>query len=263
MGNVIQIKRGEGPPPNGVLAPYELCYDTLNGALYIGGANGEVLNLSLEGGGAIAQPVLPKTSLLKSTESSTKNQILQVRCDNLSPQQPYTLCLYTMQKSRGNASRYWRHPAHILDPEDGDEFNSYNPGEYSGFRSLAGEEVVPDSGVNFPAVPDWMGHAGVLVTEWELPPVETGKTHLCFKINLNEWIEDLLKPLDPPDNTSWGLIGLANNRQHNTSRYFQFRIRTSSGAVGTTENTLVISHVSKFPKDPVDSDTEIGFFSIR
>lgn len=38
MSNTIQIKRGNGAPPDSTLAPYELGYDATEGFLYIGGA---------------------------------------------------------------------------------------------------------------------------------------------------------------------------------------------------------------------------------
>lgn len=37
MSNIIQIKRGNGIPPDGSLAPYELGIDTSDYQLYIGG----------------------------------------------------------------------------------------------------------------------------------------------------------------------------------------------------------------------------------
>lgn len=245
MSNTIQIKRGSGTPPNNGLAPYELGYDITGKQLYIGEPNGEE---------TVAQPIgvpaTPTTTLLKSVDSKKDSQNLQIYCEGLVPGKTYTLCLYTLQKSRGNASRYWRHPKNERDSET-------EIGTFTGYANMAGKIIDGAGGITdtHPDIPSWMTRNGILQTEWQF--VAEGTTQL-YVINLNEWIIDLLKPI--PELGGWGLIGLSNKKQDRTSRPFQFRLLDDAGQVGNTNNTLLLSRVSK---PSTDDSVSIGFFSIR
>lgn len=248
MSNTIQIKRGSGMPPDNTLAPYELGYDTHGRQLFIGhpsDTDETTVHAQL-----IGSDPLPVTTLMKNRESKKDNQVLQIYCEGLIPGKTYTICLYTLQKSRGNASRYWRHPKNERDSDT-------EMGTFTGYANMANQIIDGriSEGVRHPDVPGWMPNGGVLKTEWTF--TADTETRL-YEISLNTWILDLLKPI--PTTGEWGLIGLANNKQDTTSRAFQFRLLTDDGRVGTTNSTLVLSRVHKVLED---NSVSIGFFSIR
>lgn len=261
MSNIIQIKRGSGTPSNNSLAPYELGYDTDGRQLFIGHPSdpsntGEITVYPQVIG---SSSPLPVTTLMKDRKSKKENQVLQIYCEGLVPGEEYTICLYTLQKSRGNSSRYWRHPSNTkpIKEVDGEQIVEF--GKFTGYANMA-DQIIDGhvSEVNrHPSIPDWMPRGGVLQTEW--PPFKAEAEAELHEIPLNEWILDLLKPI--PSMNEWGLIGLANDKQDTTGRAFQFRLLTEDERVGTTNSTLVLSRVHKTSKD--DGSVSIGFFSIR
>lgn len=258
MSNVIQIKHGNGVP-DGKLAPYELGYSDDKKELYIGGQLDENNQygqaISLNPGTAPTLSAVPTTTLLKSKSSDSTSQILDIYCHNLQKNTPYKLYLYTLQKTRGNASRYWRHPNNR--PSWNQETDELERGRFSGYANLAGEKMYPDpkDDTLFPWVPDWMPKGGVLQTEWNFT---TGnKDTYVFNLNLCEWILDLLKYRE--DDDKWILMGLT--KKNNLSRLFQFKVVSPDGSVGNTNNILALSRVERGNQD--EALCHIGYFSIK
>lgn len=252
MSNTIQIKRGEGRP-DGKLAPYELGFDTSTQQLYIGGP----LTEDNQYGSAIlinSAGVNLETAIMKTVDSKENEQILQVYCKGVIPGKKYTILLYTMQKSHGNASRYWRHPSNTIP----DELIKSVRGRFTGYANLAGEPTLPDGDIVFPSAPEWMKRNGVLQTEWSFEIDE--ETPPIFELNLNNWINDLLKPVSATEpNGTWDLIGLAHKHQKKASRMFQFRIKDDeTGVIGEATNFVTLSNVSRS-----NGQTFIKYFSIK
>ena len=78
MSNIIQVKRGNGAPPDNSLAPYELGYDTQGKKLFIGHP---VLDPNTEENKVYAQAIGSSplvTTLMKSRTSKKEAQILQI-----------------------------------------------------------------------------------------------------------------------------------------------------------------------------------------
>ena len=232
MSNIVQIKRGTGAPSNGQLAPYELGYDVSGKGLYIGDIDGSATKL-----GQGSAPI-PTTTLMKSKDSRKEAQKLQIYCYNLKPNTNYSIYLYTIQKSRGNASRYWRHPANTS--------SGVHQGGYCGYANLVAEAAI--TGEDYPEIPDWMAHGGV------------------YEIDLNQWIADLMKP-NLQGSGEWTMMGVSSKKPRKTSRQFQFKIVSSDGltkAIGDTNNTLYLSGVVRSYQEQAEEDQiHINFFSIR
>lgn len=249
MSNIIQIKRGAGAPSNGQLAPYELGYDVSGKGLYIGDMDGSATKL-----GQGNAPV-PTTTLMKSKNSRKEAQKLQIYCNNLKPNTNYSIYLYTIQKSRGNASRYWRHPANTS--------NGVHQGGYCGYANLVAEAAV--TGEEYPDIPDWMLHDGVLQTEWSFS-TEDYEYSKVYEIDLNQWVADLMKPnLQGKD--EWTMMGVSSKYPRQTSRQFQFKIVSSDDstkAIGDTNNTLYLSGVVRsYQEEAQEYQILINFFSIK
>lgn len=251
MSNTIQIKRGSEAPSAGQLTPYELGYDTSGKTLYIGDIDGSAIKL---GQGSVP---IPTTTLMKSKNNKRNAQKLQIYCYNLKPNTTYSIFLYTLQKSRGNASRYWRHPANTLDPD--------HQGKYCGYANLLAEEAKKTGADHPEEAPDWMPNRGVLQTEWTF---DTGNEEYSkiFKIDLNEWIAALMKP-NLKSTNEWTMMGVSSKKPRKTSRQFQFRIVTSDGstkAIGDTNNTLYLSGVvGQENQEKTECQININFFSIK
>ena len=249
MSNIIQIKRGAGAPSNGQLAPYELGYDVSGKGLYIGDMDGSAIKLGQ------GNALIPTTTLMKSRNSKKEAQKLQIYCYNLKPNTNYSIYLYTMQKSRGNASRYWRHPANTSE--------GVYQGKYCGYANLVAEAAV--TGEDYPDIPDWMPHSGVLQTEWNFS-TEAHEYSKVYEIDLNEWIADLMKP-NLQGNDEWTMMGISSKNPRKTSRQFQFKIVSSDGsteAIGDTNNTLCLSGVERRYQGEVQGyQIHINFFSIK
>lgn len=254
MSNVVQIKRGNGKP-DGKLAPYELGFDTSTQQLYIGGPFTEDNQygnaILINSAGVNLETVTMKTTLMKKGASKKDNQILQIYCEGLVPGRKYTILLYTMQKSRGNTSRYWRHPSNTI-PEG--DLNTVI-GKFTGYANIVGNSTIPE----------WMERKGVLQTEWELIPEKTSE---IYEICLNTWIKDLLKPVQVDGAIQWNLIGIANKKQTSVSRLFQFRIQDNeTGIIGEPTNFLTLSSVNLTPN--IDEEGNeifrpvIEYFSIK
>lgn len=242
MSNTIQIKRGPGRPKQGGLNPYELGFDIIHEKLYIGledGSNIEIVNP-------------PKATLLKSKDRAEEPRMLKVYCDGLIPGRAYTLLLYTLQRSRRNASRYWRHPLNEI--PDGNIIK--NRGKFTGYANLANSSL---GGKQFGDVPNWMGNYGVLRTEWSFVPVED---HHVIEINLNLWLQDLLKPKES-ESQEWVMIGLPNRQQDRSSRLFTFRVRDdATQQIGMNTNFMALSDVTMNLGEG-ETLPKIGYFSIK
>lgn len=250
MSNTIQIKRGSKAPKAGQLTPYELGYDASGKALYIGDIDGSAIKLGQ------GSALIPTTTLMKSKNSKKDAQKLQIYCYNLKPNTRYSIFLYTLQKSRGNASRYWRHPANTSD--------GVYQGGYSGYANLIAE--AERTGVNYPKEAlDWMPRKGVLQTEWTF---DTGNEEYSkiYEIDLNEWIADLMKP-NLNSTNEWTMMGVSSKKPRKTSRQFQFKIVASNGsikAIGDTNNTLYLSGVvGQENQEKTECQIHINFFSIK
>ena len=243
QGNVVQIKRGN-TPPSGVLQPYELGYCTSDRTLYIGEGDGSTTKLATG-----SESLIPTTTLLKNKKSKIENQTLQIYCYNLKPNTTYTIHLYTLQKNRGNSSRYWRHPANTS--------AGRKQGEYSGYANFV--EEAGHIGVEIPSIPDWMPRDGVLQTEWQFT-TGVGEYIKIYELKLNEWLLDLLKPTS---DGSWTMIGVSSKNNRKTGRLFQFRIAEKGGAVGATNNTLCLSGVAREQSPEEGYQMLIKYFSIK
>lgn len=242
MSNRIQIRRGPSRPKQGDLNPYELGFDIIHEKLYIGLEDGSNIE--------IANP--PKTTLLKSKDKADDLRILKVYCDGLIPGRPYTLLLYTLQRSRRNASRYWRHPLNEI--PNGDIIK--NRGKFTGYANLANSDV---NGKVFRDIPEWMENGGVLRTEWQFVPVED---HHVVEINLSLWLRDLLKHREG-ESQEWVMIGLPNRQQDKSSRLFTFRVRDDiTQQIGTNTNFMALSDVT-MNRGEGETFPKIGYFSIK
>ena len=288
MSNIVQIKHGEGIP-NGKLAPYELGYSDTEEKLYIGGPLedgqfGEAKEISNGPNGGTDNPVsptnikVPTTTIIKERASvflnedgedivlNKNNKTIKIFCNNLKPNTTYKLLLYTFQKHRGNASRYWRHPQDYITYDDGGLI-AY--GRFTGFANIA--ELERPERPNFPPVPEWMSrkdrqqdpnahlYKGVLQTEWEFT---TEKDFYVFELNLNSWILPLLKPTDDfsEQEGSWTLMGVPTLRPDKYCRLFQFRVCDEDGLIGEANNFMAMSNVIY---DVPTQTCEINYLAIR
>lgn len=258
MSNIWQVKRGEGIP-HGKLAPYELGYSTSEHQLFIGGeAEDGKYGQALPLGGRVDSPV---TTIIKSKDNSKENQKIKIYCENLVPGKDYKLYLYTFQKHRGKASRYWHHPSdYILYNEN----NEMITGSFIGYANIANQPINGSEVINFPPIPDWMkrldqkedqdDYKGVLQTEWTFEPE---KNYYVLEIDLNSWIKPLLKAHENDGN--WNLMGIPYNKPEKYSRLFQFRVVDDSGKIGNANNFMAISSVEGTP----EGEVSIGYVAIR
>lgn len=269
MSNIIQIKHGNDVP-DGKLAPYELGYSDTEGKLYIGGplvdgqfGNAKEISGSSGGSDAPGDILIPTTTIIKGrtyqifdengkplekVPVKKTDKVIKIYCSNLKPNTTYKLLLYTLQKNRGNASRYWRHPDDRITRTGG----LINKGKITGYANIAGAERQNRN--NFPPVQDWMLrkdrlqdpnadlYKGVLQTEWEFT---TNENFYVFELNLNSWILPLLKPMDDYNDQDgqWTLMGIPTLHPSKYCRLFQFRIRDRDGQIGIANNFMAISNV--------------------
>lgn len=271
MSNIIQIKRGSGKP-DGQLAPYELGYDVSSKILYIGGplvyqedgsaTYGEAIALTGVGSGEsiVVRENKPKIELVKTKGRAISNFYLQhlddgivvqdilgqkigCVCTNIKPNTTYTIKLYTMQRSRGNAYRQWRHPSNeYVETEEG----RFAQGACTGYINIAGTMVNEKQypGEHFPSTPSWMPRNGILQTEWQFTTDKELKEPQTFYIYLGSWLLPLLKPVFP-NQDYWTMIGLASDKQEEASRLFKFSIQEEGANIESelSEQTLSIGSV--------------------
>ena len=271
INNTIQIKRGSGKP-DGQLAPYELGYDVSSKILYIGGplvyqedgsaTYGEAIALTGVGSGEsiVVRENKPKIELTKPcgeavsayslqqlengtvSDDNTSQKIVCV-CTNLKPNTTYTIKLYTMQRSRGNAYRQWRHPSNEYAETENGEFAR---GECTGYINIAGTLVnalqYPEE--YFSSVPTWMPREGILQTEWQFTTGEKVSGPKEYYIYLGSWLLPLLKPVFP-NQDYWTMMGLASDKWNKASRLFRFSVQEEGTNIESelSEQILAIGSV--------------------
>lgn len=260
MGNTVQIKRGSGKP-DGRLAPYELGYDVSSGVLYIGGPlvnqeeggtkYGEAIALT-----GIVEENKPKIELVKTNgkimsmhplqiseggeepQDSTGQKIVCV-CTNLKPNTTYRIKLYTMQRSRGNAYRQWRHPSNeYVKTESGGLARGACTGYINIANASVNNKLHPER--TFPEVPSWMPRDGILQTEWQFTTDEKPNNPMNYHIYLGYWLLPLLKPAFLQEE-HWTMMGLASDKWDKASRLFRFSVQEEATNIESELSEQILS----------------------
>lgn len=158
------------------------------------------------------------------TELTRSAGVVHVVCHGLTAGETYAVHLYTAARRRGIRHDPWRHPSNE---------NTGTGYTGKGYANLAGKYFKDaDSGIIYPAVPDWMPNNGILQTEWEF--TATGETEK-LDIVLTEWLLPMLKPVEGDFSNGCTLIGIAKGVS--APILMQFCL-VKNGIVGVCKNTL-------------------------
>ena len=197
----------------------------------------------IRGGKSDAAGAAFYTELTRQIEGSIS--LVRVVCHGLTEGETYELHLYTASRRKGCRQDPWRHPS------------NENTGEgYTGkgYANLSGRIYdSSDTGVYYPAVPDWMPNNGILQTEWEFTATAETET---IEIDLGTWLLPMLKPIEADfDNDAYGLIGVTNSAI--APLLFQFRL-AKNGTVGECRNTLRVG--LRMGSETDDYDGSVTYF---